>query len=661
MQAFRPYLLTIQIAFISTLLSACGSGSSSGSSNVAANAPAPVVQTAPEINGLSPTNLVFDLQEGEVASATVAFANSGDAPLTFEWQTTAGWIDITAPQSGSLAPDAGGSIEVSVTCGATDLAGTLNLTTNDSDEANLTVSVNATCTPAPRDLVISRVLLNQGARAFDSDVADTPALNIVAGRELLVRAFVTGTGVPPEARVVVQRPGQADATFAMQTPPIISELVADESILSASHYVVLPEGVVDENMTLQIQLAPFTNPIRYPATGNLDLNISALAPFRVTFVPVIFNGETPDLNSADYMRQSLQVLPIGDMDVDIRTPYVYTGAYDLEDLLMEISDLRDLDGSDRLYHGIIVPPDGSGSQTAGIGFVGYPVSVSIDLGGAAFVIAHEMGHNLNLGHAPGCDAPGADTDYPYADAAVTTWGYDVTQNRLVEPTATKRDFMSYCSDLWVSDYHFSRAVDHRQGSAIGFGPPVSEGLLISGRLAADGLSRFSLMPVAQYHAAEQISESDLPYRFVAWDAQGVEVVDQRFSRLTIEDVANSYAFSLRVPRPVETIHHFEIRRGDAVLVAEQIDAPGPSSLTELATQTQGSNTLYRWAKQNHQALVIKNALGEVIAVDRSGQFTLPNSVTAPATTLSATLAGWGHFGMPTHLISGTDRRVELAR
>lgn len=661
MQAFRPYLLTIQIVLVSTLLSACGSGSSSGSSSEVANTPAPVVQTAPEINGLSPTNLVFDLQEGEVGAATVAFANSGDAPLTFEWQTAAGWIDINSPHTGSLAPDTGSSLEVTVTCGAIDLVSTLSLTTNDSDEANLSVSVSATCTPAPRDLVISRLLLNQGARAFDSEMADTPSINIVEGRELLVRVFVTGTGVPPEARVVVQQPGQADATFTMQTPPSISQTAADESMLSASHYVVLPAGVVDENTMLQIQLAPFTNPIRYPASGSLDLDISALAPFRVTFVPVTFNGETPDLNSADYMRQALQVLPIGQMDVDIRTPYVFTGAYDLEDLLMEISDLRDLDGSDRLYHGIIVPPDGGSSQTAGVGFVGFPVSVSIDLGGAAYVIAHEMGHNLNLGHAPGCDAPGADVDYPYAEAAVTTWGYDVTQNRLVEPTATRRDFMSYCSDLWVSDYHFSRAVDHRQGSAIGFGPPVPEGLLISGRLAAQGLSRFSLMPIARYRSVQQVSEVDLPYRFVAWDVHGVEVVDQPFSRLTIEDVESSYAFSLRVPRPANTIHHFEIRRGDAVLVAEQIDAPVRSAVNELVTLTQGSNTLYRWAKQNHQALVIKNALGEVVAVDRSGEFTLSNSVTAPSTTLSATLAGWGHFGMPTHLISGTDQRVELAR
>ncbi|XOV84250.1 MAG: M66 family metalloprotease [bacterium] len=660
MQVSRLFFGVLQLVLVSSLISACGSGSSSGSSTPAAQAPPPPVPTAPELSGLSPMALAFDLDENETADATVNFSNTGDAALTFELQSSASWVAIGAPQSGSLAPGVSASISISVTCGASDQSGSLLLLTNDADEGNVTVPVELSCAPLTQNVAVARVLLNQGARAFDSAIANTPAIDIVAGRELLVRAFVTGSGVVPDARVVVQRPGQAAVTFAMQTPPSIADTPADESILSASHYVVLPESVVSADMTFQVEVAPFSNPVTYPANGSLDLDIAALAPLRVTFVPVTFNGETPDLNSADYMRQALQVLPIGELDIDIRTPYVYTGAYDLEDLLMEISDLRDLDGSDRLYHGVIVPPGGSNATTAGIGFVGYPVSVSIDLGGEAYVIAHEMGHNLNLGHAPGCDAPGADNNYPYADAAVTTWGYDVTQNTLVEPTDTRRDFMSYCRDLWVSDYHFSRALQHRLGSPIGFGPPISQGLLISGRLTDTGLSRFSALPVEQYHPMAALGdEGQDQYLFRAWDAHGVELISQAFARLTIEDVQRSYGFSFRVPMPASDIHHFEIRRGDSVLVTQQL-AQGAGDVT-LEVLPQAQQTLYRWNNADQQALVIRNAAGEVIAVNRTGTFAMPHRLSGGQRQISAAVARWGNLGPETAVMSDTNRRIQLAR
>jgi BACON domain-containing protein/peptidase M66-like protein len=658
MQALRLFSGVFQIVLISMLASACGSGSSSGSSTPAVATPPPPA-TAPEISGLSPTSLTFDLNENESANGSLSFSNSGDAALTFELQTTAGWVAISTPQSGSLAPGGSTNVNVSVTCGPEDLSSTLSLTTNDADEASVSVPVELSCTPLTQDVAVDRVLLNQGARAFDSELSDTPAIDIVAGRELLVRAFVTGTGVPPEARVVVQRPGQVAASFNMQTPPSIGDSPADESILSASHYVILPENVVSEGMTLQIEVAPFSNPVTYPASGSLDPDVSALSPLRVTFVPVTFNGETPDLNSADYMREALQVLPIGDVDIDIRTPYVYTGAYDLEDLLMEISDLRDLDGSDRLYHGVIVPPGGSNATTAGVGFVGYPVSVSIDLGGAAYVIAHEMGHNLNLGHAPGCDAPGADADYPYADAAVTTWGYDVTQNTLVEPTDTKRDFMSYCQDLWVSDYHFSRALQHRLGSPIGFGPPVPQGLLLSGRLSNTGLSRFSALPVARYHPMAALGERQDTYQFRAWDAQGVEVVNHEFERLTIEDVEASHAFSFRVPMPLSDIDHFEIRSADTVLVSQRFPDTAGQADVILQVSPQADQVTYHWDNAVHQALVLRNTAGDVIAVNRTGSFALPDRLAREQVT--AALAGWGNVGAATPVWSDTNRSIQLAR
>jgi hypothetical protein len=190
--------------------------------------------------------------------------------------------------------------------------------------------------------------------------------------------------------------------------------------------------------------------------------------FELTLVPVTFEGQTPTISTSAYERGILQLIPIGAFDIEVHPGYTFTGAYDLNDLLMEISDLRDLDGSNRLYHAVIIPPAGSTSPTGGVGFVGFPVSVSVDLGGIDNVVAHELGHNLNLLHAPGCSAPNPDPAYPYANGLIGTWGFDTTADSLVQPTATKADIMSYCPDRWVSDYSFNRAIEYRSQTAPAF-------------------------------------------------------------------------------------------------------------------------------------------------------------------------------------------------
>lgn len=63
---------------------------------------------------------------------------------------------------------------------------------------------------------------------------------------------------------------------------------------------------------------------------------------------------------------------------------------------------------------------------------------------------HEIGHTQGRAHSP-CDAPGADNDYPYPDADIGVWGFDTINNLYYSPTSRK-DYMSYCNPVWVSDY-----------------------------------------------------------------------------------------------------------------------------------------------------------------------------------------------------------------
>ena len=645
-------------AFVVFFVTACGSGSSSGSSEgVSQPAPPPPppapAPTAPELSNLAPTSLSFALQSGENASGTVTFTNSGDAALTYDLTTAAAWITLPANAAGTLQVGASASLTVGVSCSGVDLSGSVVLATNDADEVSSTIPVAATCSPLPTGFEIARVLLNQGARAFDSNTSSNLSIKVLAGREMIVRAFVTGSGTPPEARVVVSRPGQSDLTFSMRVPVSVGANPASQTILNASHHVVVPGAAVTDDAQIKVEVAPFSNPVTYPATGNIDLAAEDPGTFELTLVPVTFEGQTPTISISAYSRGILQLMPIGALDIEVRSAYTFTGTFDLDALLMEISDLRDLDGSTRLYHAVIIPPAGSSSPTAGVGFVGYPVSVSIDLGGIDYVVAHELGHNLNLLHAPGCDAPNPDPDYPYANGLVSSWGFDTTADSLVAPSATKTDIMSYCPDQWVSDYSFNRAIEYRSQSLIGFAPLAQGGLSISGRLLQDQVTGVRMMPTDKVAMRVTAADADQPYRFIAWDSNGIEVVNQSFNVTRIEDLQATDAFMLNVPRPVSGIDHYEVRRLGATLHTASNAAVMPN---EISLSWVNGAAHVQWTPRSGEALVLRNVDGQVVTVDRSGSFRIQN-----ASQLNVEFTAHGEVGGRMSAQAGTDRRLQFTR
>ena len=119
----------------------------------------------------------------------------------------------------------------------------------------------------------------------------------------------------------------------------------------------------------------------------------------------------------------------------------------------EIDAIRQTDTTRAYYYGAIARP--RGSYLGGIAYIGYPASVGL-LG----VITHEIGHNMNLRHAP-CGGPaGPDPNYPYEDGKIGHWGFSFWNMAPKDP-AKFYDVMSYCNPRWISDYHFNRALTYR--------------------------------------------------------------------------------------------------------------------------------------------------------------------------------------------------------
>ncbi|MEM7078265.1 MAG: hypothetical protein AAF513_06505 [Pseudomonadota bacterium] len=607
--------LAILVGLVAAL-TGCGSGSSSGSSDApAANPPPspPPAQTSPDLTGVTPQVINLALDAGTPGSASFSFTNGGDADLTYTI-THPTWIALEAAASGTVIPGITRTVAFSLTCDDADLEGTLLLATNDTDS---TIEVRATCAQPATDAAIAKVTLNQAARVYDSTLdGDSLSTGVLAGRELLVRAFVTGSGSPPTGQVVLSNPGAADRTYVMQTPADIDSEPAAEGVLNATHYVVLPASAITADTRLRIEVGA----ARYPASDTFDLQVANPGALEVTLVPVTFEGQTPTLNGDTYLANSRKVLPIGELDVEIRAPYVFTGDYDLNDLLEEIANLRSLDGSSRLYHGVIIPPSGTGATTAGIAYVGFPVGGSIDLNGDSFVIAHEIGHNLDLGHAPGCGAPGPDENYPNAEGTVPDWGFDIDLDALVAPIPGRFDFMSYCNSLWVSRYHFNTALNYRAGSPLGFGPPSGRaGLHILGRMDdAGGLAQLQVLPVA--HLAAPLSRKAPTHTLVAWDRYGQELLRHGFTPAAIEDAGGGLGFVLNVPAPMEEIHHLSVLQGAVEIHSQRQASQGEIALDVSAVE---NGVQLHWAPHPQQTVIVRDLAGRVVSANRRGRMTLP--------------------------------------
>jgi hypothetical protein len=96
-----------------------------------------------------------------------------------------------------------------------------------------------------------------------------------------------------------------------------------------------------------------------------------------------------------------------------------------------------------------------------------------------------VGHEQGRYHAP-CQAGSPDPNFPYADGAIGTWGYDPRSGQFLSPADTS-DFMGYCDPTWASDYTYSALFD---------------------RL------------LALHGAAPRLHEEKRPYRFLGLDGWG---------------------------------------------------------------------------------------------------------------------------------------------
>jgi hypothetical protein len=334
-------------------------------------------------------------------------------------------------------------------------------------------------------------------------------------------------------------------------------------------------------------------------SADLALNFVTVPTLQIMLVPIAYqpNGSgpimRPDLTQNNQGLTNLQNLyPIADVQTTLHSEYLFTGVLSgngWSQLLNQLTALRNAElgasasTSKLVYYGVVpqAAVAGLSSFTAGIGWVGGNILTSTGLEASVGVAAHEIGHNLGLNHAP-CGVAG-DPNYPFADGRIGDVGMDVYQLQL--HPVTDKDFMSYCTPIWISAYHYNKMLQALSQTQLAGGRPMAlgDGLLISGSISSDTVR-------AKLNASVPISATETTpaggagaYRIELRDTSGAVQYSYAFTPQEIDShtEAPDYGFSFVAPL-IADLGHVQLWKGGALIADQQASNVQPDLTASFA-------------------------------------------------------------------------------
>ena len=419
-----------------------------------------------------------------------------------------------------------------------------------------------------RGVLLSRVESCEGASsmAYLTQGAQSRAFPVplVAGREALLRVFVTATSsasatMPPVRATFFVDGAEIHATnIPRGAQPIPTEI--DESSLSTSANMRIPGRVVQPGLEMVIEVDPAgtLDPSvgvkkRIPESGRIALVVHEMPVLDLTMIPFLWT-EDPDSSivaivrdmAADSERRLAPVhtlLPVRDLVVTPHEP-VWISSRDTDHLLTRTQAIRVMEGGSGYYMGML--PEAA-SPTPYVGRAYQPGRSSFSIADSATIV-HELGHNLNLDHAP-CGSPGApDPSFPQANGSIGIWGYDFRDGgRLVPPSAA--DFMSFCHPTWTSDFDFAKALSYRATYEAESRPATAaaphQSLLLWG--GADAAGEPFLEPAFVVDAPPSLPAGGGDYRLEGTDAEGRALFSLSFDMPEVADGDGRAGFVFALP------------------------------------------------------------------------------------------------------------------
>ena len=427
---------------------------------------------------------------------------------------------------------------------------------------------------------------------------------LVAGEPALLRVFVTAdrevdASMPP-VQATFYRDGVEVHTAEIGGQAASIPWQVNEASLLNSANAMVPGSVVMPGLEMVVEIDPDQTldaalgvSARLPPTGRTPLNVRSVPPFELTLVPFLWE-ENPDRSvltqteglssESDLFRLTRDILPVREFRLKVHEPVMTSvdpTSDGVEQMGPETEVIYAMEGAKGHYMAIFRSVGESGLK----GIARLPGFVSLSILDAN-TIAHELGHNLNLAHAPGCGAGGPDPEYPYEDGAIGAWGYDFVNESLVSPATS--DLMTYCDPQWISDYSFSRALAHRyQGESAPLAAAKTsptKGLLVWGGLTED--NELFLEPAFVVSAPPSLPRIDGPYTITGEDEHGNNLFGLPFGMPEYGCGARGGSFAFILPVHEEwpgRLARIALSGPEGVSILDGQDDPSATLLLDRAT------------------------------------------------------------------------------
>ena len=432
---------------------------------------------------------------------------------------------------------------------------------------------------------------------------------LVAGEPALLRVFVTvpkatDAKIPP-VRATFYRNGSEVYVIDIAGGSEAIPVEVEEGELSKSANAEVPARLVRPGLEVVIEIDPDSTldadlglQRRIPRTGRKTVDVTEMPTMHLTVLPFLWEEE-PDSSILDItdgmtaqdtlLLDTRTLLPVGDFEVEVHDP-VWTSTNNIYEILPEVEAIRVMEGNPGHYVGTMTNVVGAAGLAYAPGFSSFSWPGSI-------TIAHELGHNISLHHAP-CGGAGApDPSFPSPTGSIGVWGYDFRDGGSLVP-ASRKDLMSYCSPHWISDYSFTKGLFYRLSQDSASASP-SASLLLWGGL--DENDDPFLEPAFVVDAPPTLPTAPGAYALSGRTAGGDELFTLSFDMQEVSDGGTpSFVFALPA------------RAGWADRLAS-ITLSGPAGVVSLDARSEQPMTILRDSRTGRVRGILRDRSPEEVA------------------------------------------------